>query len=57
MLLSVHDELLFEVDATAAADLIPVAKAVMEGAAEPAVRLDVHLAVEAGQGATWAAAH
>ncbi len=57
MLLSVHDELLFEVDTDAAPDLIPVAKAVMEGAAEPAVKLDVHLAVEAGQGASWAAAH
>ncbi len=29
----------------------------MEAAAEPALNLDVHLTVEAGQGATWAAAH
>ena len=57
MLLQVHDELLFEVDADAAPALVAVAKDVMEGAAAPAVRLDVHLDVEAGQGATWAAAH
>jgi DNA polymerase I len=57
MLLQVHDELLFEVDESAAADLIPIAKAVMEGAAMPAVKLDVALTVEAGQGANWAVAH
>jgi DNA polymerase-1 len=57
MLLQVHDELLFEVEAGAADDLIAAAKAVMEGAAHPAVSLDVHLAVEGGKGATWAEAH
>jgi len=57
MLLQVHDELLFEVDTGAAADLVTVAKEVMEGAAMPAVKLDVHLTVEAGQGPNWAAAH
>jgi DNA polymerase-1 len=57
MLLSVHDELLFEVYEGAVAPLVAAAKAVMEGAAEPAVKLDVHLTVEAGQGLTWAAAH
>jgi DNA polymerase I len=57
MLLQVHDELLFEVDEGDAAALIKVAKDVMEGAAMPAVKLDVHLTVEAGQGANWAAAH
>ena len=57
MLLQVHDELLFEVDQSAAAELALVAREVMETAAAPAVQLDVHLAVEAGQGATWAAAH
>ena len=57
MLLQVHDELLFEVDEGAAGDLIAVAKEIMEGAAHPAVHLDVALTVEAGQGATWAAAH
>ena len=57
MLLQVHDELLFEVEEAAAGDLIAAARAVMEGAAMPAVKLDVHLAVDAGQGANWAAAH
>jgi DNA polymerase I len=57
MLLQVHDELLFEVDEAAAEALIGVAKSVMEGAAHPAVALKVPLIVEAGQGASWAAAH
>ena len=57
MLLQVHDELLFEVDTGAAEALITVAKNVMEGAAMPAVKLDVHLTVEAGQGVNWAVAH
>ena len=57
MLLQVHDELLFEVDEGAAADLIAVAKDVMQNAAAPAVQMDVDLIVEAGQGPNWAAAH
>jgi DNA polymerase-1 len=57
MLLQVHDELLFEVEEGAAEALVAAARAVMEGAAMPAVKLDVHLTVEAGQGANWAAAH
>jgi len=57
MLLQVHDELLFEVDEAAADTLAARAKEVMEGAADPAVRLTVKLTVEAGKGATWAAAH
>jgi len=57
MLLQVHDELLFEVDADAAEALIKVARDIMEGAAEPAVSLTVPLTVEAGSGANWAAAH
>ena len=57
MLLQVHDELLFEVEEGAADDLIAAARAVMEGAADPAVRLDVQLAVDGGKGATWAEAH
>ncbi|MDA9019830.1 DNA polymerase I [Flavimaricola sp.] len=57
MLLQVHDELLFEVDEAAADDLIGVAREVMEGASDPAVKLSVHLAVEGGKGASWAAAH
>ena len=57
MLLQVHDELLFEVDEGAEAALIARVKAVMEGAAEPVVKLDVPLIVEAGVGANWAEAH
>ncbi len=57
MLLQVHDELLFEVDKAAVDDLIGAARAVMEGAAEPVVKLDVPLVVDAGQGANWAEAH
>ncbi len=57
MLLQVHDELLFEVAEDQADALISRAKDVMEGAADPAVRLTVHLAVEGGKGRTWAEAH
>ena len=57
MLLQVHDELIFEVDADAADDLIRVARDVMENASDPAVKLDVKLVVDAGQGANWAQAH
>ncbi|MGV6889046.1 DNA polymerase I [Rhodophyticola sp. SM2404] len=57
MLLQVHDELLFEVDEAAVDTLIARAREVMEGAAEPAVKLSVPLTVDAGQGANWAQAH
>lgn len=57
MLLQVHDELLFEVPGEAVEDTIAAARDVMEGAAHPAVHLDVKLTVDAGQGANWAEAH
>ncbi|MFB0931431.1 MAG: DNA polymerase, partial [Ascidiaceihabitans sp.] len=57
MLLQVHDELLFEVEDHAVDELIKVAKDIMENAADPVVKLDVKLTVEAGQGANWAEAH
>ena len=57
MLLQVHDELLFEVEAGAVDDLIAAARDVMESAAAPAVHLDVPLTVDAGQGQNWAEAH
>ena len=57
MLLQVHDELLFEVEESAAADLTAIAKNVMQTASFPAVQMDVDLIVEAGQGPNWAAAH
>lgn len=57
LLLQVHDELLFEVENTAVDTVIEVAQRVMEGASEPALRLDVPLVVDAGQGSNWAEAH
>ncbi|MCB2135952.1 MAG: DNA polymerase I, partial [Rhodobacteraceae bacterium] len=57
MLLQVHDELLFEVEENAVGSLVDAARAVLEGAAHPAVHLDVPLVVDAGQGANWAEAH
>ncbi|MFT7134479.1 MAG: DNA polymerase-1, partial [Akkermansiaceae bacterium] len=57
MLLQVHDELLFEVEKGAEDDLIKAARDVMENAADPVVKLDVKLTVDAGVGANWAEAH
>ena len=57
MLLQVHDELLFEVEAGAETALIAAARATMEGANQPVVHLKVPLTVEAGTGRTWAEAH
>jgi DNA polymerase I len=57
MLLQVHDELLFEVAEKDVEATIKAARDVMEGAADPAVKLSVKLDVDAGQGANWAEAH
>ena len=57
LLLTVHDELLFEVEEGHEAALIARAREVMEGAAMPAVDLSVPLVAEAGSGPNWAAAH
>ncbi|MCP3970562.1 MAG: DNA polymerase I [Rhodobacteraceae bacterium] len=57
MLLQVHDELIFEVEDAAVDDTIAKVREVMQGAAHPAVHLDVPLIVDAGQGANWAEAH
>jgi DNA polymerase-1 len=57
MLLQVHDELLFEVEDGAVDETIARVREVMETAADPAVKLDVPLIVDAGQGASWAEAH
>ncbi len=57
MLLQVHDELIFEVDADAVDDLVALVREVMAGAAEPVVQLSVPLEVDAGSGANWAEAH
>jgi DNA polymerase-1 len=57
MLLQVHDELIFEVDKGAVDEVTAVVRKIMEGAAMPAVQLDVPLIVDAGLGANWAQAH
>ncbi|MGD8810196.1 MAG: DNA polymerase I, partial [Gammaproteobacteria bacterium] len=57
MLLQVHDELLFEVPEKEIDDTIAVVRDVMEGAAGPAVTLDVPLVVDAGIGENWDEAH
>ncbi|MEM9044544.1 MAG: DNA polymerase I [Pseudomonadota bacterium] len=57
MMLQVHDELLFETPQAEVDETIGVVRAVMEGACDPALRLDVPLVVDAGQGANWEAAH
>ena len=57
MLLQVHDELLFEVSRDAVDETILVVKEIMENAAMPAIKMDVPLIVDAGQGRNWAEAH
>ena len=57
MLLQVHDELIFEVESSAIEDTIAVVRSIMENAAEPAVKIDVPLVVDAGVGHSWAEAH
>ncbi|MNY44459.1 DNA polymerase I [compost metagenome] len=57
MLLQVHDELIFEVPEGTENDAIPVIKRVMEGAAEPAVRLTVPIQVDAHAAHNWDEAH
>ncbi|MGH1331091.1 MAG: DNA polymerase I [Paracoccaceae bacterium] len=57
MLLQVHDELIFEVDEERCDAAISVIRDVMQEAAEPAIKLDVPLTVDAGIGDNWAQAH
>ncbi len=57
MLLQVHDELIFEVEDGAIEETIAVVRNIMENAAEPAVKINVPLIVEAGIGHSWAEAH
>ena len=56
-LLTVHDELLFEVEDECVDDLISVIKPLMETVNMPAVPFSVPLVVECGVGRTWAEAH
>ncbi len=57
MLLQVHDELIFEVPEGTEEAAMPVIKRVMEGAAEPAVRLNVPIQVDAHAAHNWDEAH
>ena len=57
MLLTVHDELLFEVDEAVVEQTVSVVKAVMESACLPALSLSVPLTVDVGQGRSWGDAH
>ncbi len=57
MLLQVHDELIFEVEDAAVEETIAVVRDIMENAAEPAVKINVPLVVDAGIGHSWAEAH
>ncbi len=57
MLLTVHDELLFEVDEEVVDQTGEVVKTVMESASLPALHLAVPLTVDVGQGHSWGEAH
>jgi len=57
MLLQVHDELVFESPEAEVDKTCAVAKAIMENAALPAVKLDVALTVDARAADNWDAAH
>ena len=57
MLLQVHDELIFEVPEGTEDAAMPVIRRVMEGAAEPAVRLTVPIQVDAHAAKNWDEAH
>ena len=57
MLLTVHDELLFEVQDAALDNTAQVIKQVMESATLPALQLSIPLTVDAGHGASWDDAH
>ena len=57
MLLQVHDELVFELPEADVPAASAVIRAVMEGAAQPAIQLSVPLGVEIGTGLSWGAAH
>ncbi|MEM6407124.1 MAG: DNA polymerase I [Pseudomonadota bacterium] len=57
MLLQVHDELIFEVPRDAVDRVTDTVRDVMESASDPAVKFDVPLVVDAGQGINWAEAH
>jgi DNA polymerase-1 len=57
MLLQVHDELVFEAPEDEVEKTMEVARAIMERAPEPVLRLNVPLKVDARAGDNWEAAH
>ncbi len=57
MLLTVHDELLFEVEEEVADQTSEIAKKIMESASLPAVKLSVPITVDVGKGHSWGEAH
>ncbi len=57
MLLTVHDELLFEVKEPALEKTSQVIKQVMESATLPALQLSIPLTVDVGHGPSWDEAH
>lgn len=57
MLLTVHDELLFEVVPDEVDRTIAVVRDVMENAHRPVIELSVPIVADAGQGINWAEAH
>ncbi len=57
MLLTVHDELLFEVEEAAVEHTGEVVRNIMESASLPALQLSVPLTVEIGRGHSWDEAH
>jgi DNA polymerase-1 len=57
MLLTVHDELLFEVQESALEETAQVIKQVMESATLPALQLAIPLTVDVGHGPSWDDAH
>jgi DNA polymerase-1 len=57
MLLTVHDELLFEVEESVLDETAQVIKQVMESATLPALQLSIPLTVDVGHGSSWDEAH
>lgn len=57
MLLTVHDELIFEVQKSALEETTKVIKHVMESATLPALQLSIPLTVDVGHGISWDDAH
>lgn len=57
LLLTVHDELVFEVEASALDRTAEVVREAMESATRPAVNLDVPLTADVGYGISWDETH